>query len=151
MSICVNTESGEHTFPCFFKNFSFPDTAKHQNITVYRACSTHKIEYSSFLPSFIESHYKAPAGLTLDDPRAYSVSTYLRVKDLKRFCALNSKFQPPWVLAKGEITVDSGLCCQTSDYIKGKNKRPNSHVDWWVYEGIPYWETFHEVNYDDEL
>lgn len=82
-----------------------------------------------------------------DDPQEYCLSTYVRLNDVKRFVIIDSKYQPPWLLAKGHTTKEDGVSCLSKEW----QKRKNSHVDWWLYVGAKSWKAFEEVSYDDEL
>lgn len=102
-----------------------PDAATEQEIYVYRACPTRKIEKASFLNTYEENGFQVPVGLGSDNPQVYSLSTYFRLNDIRRFVIIDSKYNPPFLLAKGHTTGDSGVSCKTSEWkhVKG------SHVD----------------------
>lgn len=76
------------------------------------------------------------------------MSTYAKLKDVSRFVVVDSKYQPPWALAKGHTTAKDGLSCATRDW---KEKYRSSHVDDWLYEGAEPWTAFGLVDYDEEL
>ena len=136
----------QKVFPEYFKNFQMPEVAKEQEIEVYRACRTGKIEKDSFLNSFEENGYCISADGSIDDPQEYCLSTYYKLKDVKRFVVVDSKFQPPWLLAKGTTIKDAGVSCKTKEWKQTKG----SHVDWWLYEGAEPWLAFEEKEYEEE-
>lgn len=133
-------------FPSYFKNFDLPKEAKEQSIEVYRACSTRKIDRESFLNSYEQNGFNIEQGGDPNDPSQYSLSTYFRLKDIKRFVIINSRFQPPCTLAKGFTDPNCGVSCKTSEY----KPRKDSHVDWWLYEDSTPWMSFMEVDYEEE-
>lgn len=137
----------EKRFPAYFENFSLPECAAEQEIEVYRACETRKIERASFLNTYEEKGFEVPVDMAADDPRVYSLSTYENPKDLKRFVAIDAKFSPPFLMAKGTTHPSCGPSCPTRKWKGGKG----SHVDWWLYEGAEPWVHFVEVDYDEEL
>ena len=143
----MDVEKAKKIFPAYFENFEIPSAAIEQEIEVYRACRTGKIERESFLNSYEENGYSISADGSIDDPQEYCLSTYFRLNDVKRFVILDSKFQPPWRLAKGHTTKEDGLSCKSKEWKKTKS----SHVDWWLYIGAEPWLAFEEVSYDDEL
>lgn len=147
--IKMTTKQIEKKFPAYMENIKLPDCAKEQEFVVYRACRTRKIEKASFLNSYEENGFKVfdYPGLAKDDPQHFCMSVYAKIKDLKRFCSINqTKYQPPYLLAKGVTVGSCGVSCLTKDWKKTKN----SHVDWWLYEGAAPWKYFEEVNYETE-
>lgn len=133
-------------FPSYFENFQLPSSAKEQEIVVFRACRTHKIERESFLDSFEENGFTIPPDCDISDPQQYSLSTYFRLKDVKRFVIIDSKYNPPFLLAKGHTTITDGVSCKSQDWKKCKS----SHVDWWLYVGAKPWLAFEETTYEQE-
>ena len=144
--VFVNSSTIQKVFPAYFANFRMPDAAVEQEINVYRACPTHKIEKASFLNTYEENGFKVTAGGEIDDPQEYCMSTFIRLKDVKRFVIIDSKYQPPWLLAKGKTTKVDGPSCETKAWKRTKN----SHVDWWLYEDAEPWLAFEETNYERE-
>lgn len=118
-------------FPSYFSNFELPEGAREQRIDVYRACKTQKVDKESFLPSFEENNYSYGVGDNPSDPGLYSLSTYAKPKDIKRFANTNNAFRPPYKIARGITEPACGLSQRTSER---KSKRKDSHVDWWIYE-----------------
>ena len=133
-------------FPAYFENFTLPSVAVEQEINVYRACPTGKIERESFLNTFEENGFNVPVDKTSDDPQVYCLSTCVRPRDIKRFVAVDSKFQPPWLMARGHTTERDGVSCKTRDWKKHKG----SHVDWWLYTCAEPWLVFEECDYEFE-
>lgn len=107
------------------------------------------VERDSFLNTYEENGFELDVEARIDDPQEYSLSTYERLRDIKRFVAVTAKFSPPYVLAKGITVPSCGVSCRTKDW-KAQRKR-DSHVDWWLYEGAEPWKHFEEVDYEEEL
>lgn len=115
-----------------------PKGAKGQRIEVYRACRTNQIERESFLNSYEENGWRCSPGAEQDDPGEYSLSTYEKPKDVRRFAITNSEFKPPIKIAKGFTEPECGLSQKT----KERTGRRTSHVDWWLYEQALPWKHF---------
>lgn len=143
----MDVDKMQKRFPAYFSNFRIPSEAVEQEIAVYRACPTRRIEKASFLNSYEENNFRIPPDSLVCDPQQYSLSTYMKLKDIRRFVVIDSKFQPPFLLAKGHTTKEDGLSCITS---KWKPTR-GSHVDWWLYIGAEPWLAFEETTYEQEL
>ena len=143
----MNGEQMKKVFPAYFSNFQLPAAAKEQEIAVYRACRTHKLERESFLCTYEENGFRITAGGKEDDPQEYCMSTYAKLKDVRRFVVADSRYQPPWTLAKGHTTVKDGVSCGTKEW---KEKHKSSHVDDWLYEGAEPWTAFELIDYDEE-
>ena len=143
----MTEQLAKKAFPEYFKNFTIPETAQEQEIEVYRACPTRKIERESFLNTYEENGFKVPKDMRTDDPQAYCLSTCRKLKDIKRFVIANSKYQPPFALAKGHTTKVDGRSCETKSW--KKNSR-GSHVDWWLYKGAEPWLAFEVTTYEQE-
>ncbi len=132
----------KNKFPSYFENFEIPEWAREQELEVYRACATQKADHESFLNSFEENGFMISAGGASDDPQEYSLSTYMKFKDVKRFMVMDSRFGVPFKIAKGITRPIHGICLETKEW-KGKLgiKYRGSHVDWWLYIGAkPYME-----------
>lgn len=137
----------ERVFPSYFGNLTLPPEAKEQEIEVFRACRTHKLERESFLCTYEENGFKITAGKREDDPQEYCMSTYAKLRDVRRFVIVDSKYQPPWGLAKGHTRGENGVSCMTKAW---KEKHRSSHVDYWLYDGAEPWTAFELVDYDAE-
>lgn len=142
----MDGEKIQKIFPDYFSNFSLPNAAVEQEICVYRACPTRKIEKASFLNTYEENGFQVPVGFRTDNPQVYCMSTYFRLRDVRRFVVADSRFQPPFLLAKGHTTKHDGLSCKTSDWKEYKG----SHVDWWLYVDAKPWLAFEETTYEHE-
>ncbi len=121
----------EKKFPSYFKNFKLPEGAKEQKIVVFRACKTQKVDRESFTPSFEENGYSYCEGDDPTDPGLYSLYTYEKPKDVKRFVNTNNSFRPPYKISKGITEPSCGPSQRTKER---KPKSKGSHVDWWIYE-----------------
>lgn len=162
-------------FPDYQDRFTRPPQAVEQELVVYRACPTRKVERDSFLDSFEENNFEPDSSAPENYPSSYALSTYIKLTGVKRFVIADSKFQPPWALAKGKIVGCCGPCCLSSEWAanwwaewsKGKtdeeiarypsarkfiNKKKDSslHVDWWLYKDARPWEHFEEISYETE-
>ena len=58
----MNGEQMKKVFSAYFSNFQLPAAAKEQEIAVYRACRTHKLERESFLCTYEENGFRITAG-----------------------------------------------------------------------------------------
>lgn len=143
----MDIDRAQKIFPAYFANFEMPSTAKEQAIEVYRACPTRAVEAASFLNTFEENGFQISAGGELNDPQEYCLSTYIRLKDIKRFVTMDSRFQPPLTLAKGFTNPADGPSCITKTWKRCKS----SHVDWWLYVGARPWESFEGTDYETEI
>ena len=105
----MDKEKAEKIFPSYFKNFSMPKWAREQELEVYRACATGKADSKSFLNSYEENGFKISVNGRSDDPQEYSLSTYMKFKDVKRFMAMDSRYGVPFVIAKGVTSPAHGI------------------------------------------
>ena len=121
----------EKKFPSYFTNFELPEGAKDQEINVLRACRTGEVDAESFVPSFEENDYQYVDDCDKTDPGLYSLSTYEKPRDIKRFATMTSSFNVPFKIAEGITSPDCGPSQRTKDR---KPKSKGSHVDWWLYE-----------------
>ncbi len=144
----LDVQEMKKRFPAYFENFTLPECAREQMICVYRACKTRKIEQESFLNTYEENGFANTVDQEIDDPQEYCLSTYEKLRDVKRFVALTAKYSPPFLLAKGWTAPSCGVSCRTKDW---KVRYKSSHVDWWLYKDAKPWEHFEEVNYEEEL
>ena len=118
-------------FPSYFSKFELPEGAREQRLKVYRACKTQTVDEESFIPTFEENNYTYGQGDDPLDPGIYSLSTYEKPKDVKRFAITNNKFRKPYKIAIGYTEAKCGLSQITKER---KPKSKSSHVDWWIYE-----------------
>lgn len=120
-------------FPTYFNNFVLPEGAGENEFTVYRACKSGQVDTASFLCTYEENGFHVSSNAAEDDPGEYSLSTYEKPRDVKRFAITNSEFRKPFMIAKGTTSPKHGVSQRTNDRKKGKKK--TSHIDWWLYEG----------------
>lgn len=135
-------EQAKKKFPSYFENFEMPKWARKQELEVYRACATGKADEQSFLNSYEENGFQISAGGEIDNPQEYSLSVYLKFRDVKRFMAMDSRFGVPFVIAKGITKPVHGICLETKEWKRNLGiKYKGSHVDWWLYKNAkPYRE-----------
>ena len=145
----MDKEKAEKIFPSYFKNFSMPKWAREQELEVYRACATGKADSKSFLNSYEENGFKISVNGRSDDPQEYSLSTYMKFKDVKRFMAMDSRYGVPFVIAKGVTSPAHGICLETKEWKRylGQKYR-GSHVDWWLYTNVKPWQEFEVIEYE---
>lgn len=138
----------EKIFPDYFQRFKLPDGAREEAIKVYRACRSGKCDQDSFLPSFEENGCFLNPLADPTDPGQYSLSTYEKPTDVKRFAGVMSDMKHPYQIAVGETNPRHGLVQRTRERIK----RKTSHVDWWLYkDAAPYEEFEMIVNFEEHL
>lgn len=136
----------EKIFPDYFQRFKLPDGAREELIKVYRACRSGKCDKASFLPSFEENGCVGNPFVDLTDPGQYSLSTFEKPKDVKRFAGVMSDMKVPYQIAVGETNPRHGLVQRTRE----RTKKRTSHVDWWLYrDASPYDEFEMIVNFEE--
>lgn len=135
-------------FPSYFENFQLPEGAREQRFEVFRACKTQKVDRESFTPTFEENECLDCDGDDLSDPGLYSLSTYGKPKDIKRFANTNHQFRPPYKIAKGITEPTCGLSQITKER---KPKRKDSHIDWWIYENAEPHQHFELIENFEEF
>ena len=133
----------EKVFPSYFKKFTLPPWAREQELHVYRACATGSVDRESFLNTYEENGFRVLLGADESDPSQYSLSTYTKYKDVKRFAKLTSRFHVPFVIAEGKTNPDFGVCLETKEWKAQVGERSRtSHVDYWLYKDAAPWEDF---------
>lgn len=138
----------EKIFPEYFQRFQLPKGAREESIKVYRACKSGKCDRISFLPSFEESGQVLNPSVDLTDPGQYSLSTYEKPTEVKRFAGVMSDMKVPYQIAIGMTDPRHGLVQRT----KERTKRKTSHVDWWLYkDASPYDEFEMIVDFEEHL
>ncbi len=138
----------EKIFPDYFQRFKLPDGAREESIKVYRACRSGKCDRNSFLPSFEENGCVINPLVDLTDPGQYSLLTFEKPKDVKRFAGVISDMKVPYQIAVGETNPRHGLVQRTRE----RTKKRTSHVDWWLYkDATPYDEFEMIVNFEEYL
>ena len=98
--LCMNNKQAEKKFPSYFKNFEIPEWAREQELEVFRACATGKVDRESFMNSFEENGYKISKDGDENDPQEYSLSTYIKFRDVKRFMAMDSRYGVPYTASE---------------------------------------------------
>ena len=147
----MDEKQGKKKFPSYFENFEMPEWAREQELEVYRACATGKVDEKSFLNSFEENGFQVSLGGEEDDPQEYSLSSYTKFKDVKRFMTMDSRFGVPFKIAKGITKPVHGICLETKEWKRNLGiKYRGSHVDWWLYENAEPWKEFKEVILDED-
>ncbi|MDD6208578.1 MAG: hypothetical protein PUB10_08680 [Clostridiales bacterium] len=138
----MDNERLKRLFPSYFDRFELPDGAHEESITVYRACKTQACDKESFTPSFEEQGLVYMAGDNPENPGLYSLSTFEKPKDVKRFVNMQSEYQKPYKIAVGNTEPKYGLVQRT----KERTGRKTSHVDWWLYQGAKPYEVFQIID-----
>lgn len=135
-------------FPAYFSQFVLPEGAREEELQVYRACRSGKCDKASFLPTYEERGCKIYEGEDIKDPKLYSLSTYLKPKDVKRFASMTSDMQVPYKIAIGITHARWGLVQPT----KEREHKKTSHVDWWLYKDATPYESFELIpNFEEYL
>ncbi len=147
----MKVENAKKKFPSYFENFEMPMWAREQELEIYRACPTGKVEKESFLNTFEYNGFKVNAGASVEDPAQYSLSGFMKYKHVKRFATIDSRYGIPHKIAKGITKPIHGICLETKEWKKelGDKKYKGSHVDWWLYEDSEPWIEFEEVSVDE--
>lgn len=139
------------SFPSYIDTSIIPKWAKEQSFEVYRACRTGKVDQLSFMNSFEENGFEILEDFGKYRASAYSLSTYTKIKDVKRFMTMTSEFKVPFIIAKGTTEPTYGVCIETRFWKKQLcDKCKSSHVDWWLYEDATPWLAFKEVDYGED-
>lgn len=138
----------EKIFPDYFERFILPAGAREERIKVYRACRSGKCDKDSFLPSFEQNGFTIPPFADPADPGQYSLSTYEKPTDVKRFADLISDLNIPYKIAIGMTEPKHGLVQRTRE----RTKKRGSYVDWWLYkEAVPYNEFELIIDFEKHL
>lgn len=146
----MKKKQAEKKFPSYFANFEMPEWAREQELEVFRACATGKVDRESFLNTYEENCFQVSTGKQINDPQEYSLSSYTKFKDVKRFMTMNSCFGVPFKIAVGITNPEHGICLETKEWRKKLGiKYKGSHVDWWLYENAEPWTEFKEVIVDE--
>ena len=74
---------------------------------------------------------KDPAG-------QYSLSSFEKPRDVKRYVGVMSDMKVPYQIAIGETNPIHGVVQRT----KERTKKRTSHVDWWLYKDARPYEEF---------
>ncbi len=133
-------------FPEYFNRFKIPEGAREERIKVYRACRSGKCDKESFLPSFEQNGFRLMPLIDSADPGQYSLSTYEKPKDVKRFAGVMSDMEVPYTIAVGYTDPRHGIVQRTRERVKSKS----SHVDWWLYTDARPYEEFEMIDNFEE-
>lgn len=134
-------------FPIDFPTTKLPEGIKEEAIEVYRICRTGKVEEKSFLPTYLDelSKTKENEGVEGQEIGYYSLSTYEKEKDARKKLRFFRGKQPIAIAAKGITDCSCGVIQRT----KERRRCKDSHVDWWIYDGVCPHMFFHEVQLED--
>ena len=72
------------------------------------------------------------------DPGQYSLSSFEKPKDVKRYAGVMSDMKVPYQIAVGETNPRHGVVQRTRE----RTKKKTSHVDWWLYRDATPYEEF---------
>lgn len=121
---------------CFPKNFEkeiLPEGAKEESKTVYRVIKSGTIDRDSFIGTYEEIQrglIPPKKRMNLKDPGLYSTSCNIKYSDAEYALNMFMRHYPRPLIAKGETKEICGPCQLTSE----REKRNDTHVDWWIYE-----------------
>jgi hypothetical protein len=132
----------ERIFPKYFEQFKMPKGAREEMIQVYRACKSGKCDAISFVPTYEERGCNIYEWEDKKDPGLYSLSTYAKPKDVKRFATMDSDMHVPYKIAIGKTDPKWGLVQPTKERVSKKT----SHVDWWLYKDARPYESFQLIS-----
>lgn len=135
---------------CFPKNFEteiLPEGAKEENKSVYRVIKYGTINRESFISTYEEIQrglIPRKKRMNLNDPGIYSTSCNIDYSDAEYALSLFMRHHPRAFISKGETEKTCGPCQLTSE----REKRTDSHVDWWVFDESSPQIYFKEVDKD---
>ena len=122
--------SVKKAFPAYFNHFDLPAWARPQELCVYRACATGKTDRESFLNTYEENGFCVLPGADESDPSQYSLSTYTRFRDVKRFMKMTNRYNRPFSIAEGKTNPEYGICLETKEWKQHLGeKSKSSHVE----------------------
>lgn len=138
-------ENQERVFPDYYSEYNIPpEGAKEEKIQVYRACKTNKLDKESFKNTYEEQGCEFYDEKEKEDPGTFSVSTYEKPRDVKRFAATNRDYRPPMKIAIGFTEPCHGVVQRTKEREPIKYKK-SSHVDWWLYKDARPYQSFQMI------
>lgn len=82
----------------------------------------------------------------LNDPGIYSTSCYIKYSDAAYWLKVFMRHYPKPCIAEGRTEHSCGPCQLTSE----REKRQDTHVDWWIYDESKPHQYFKEVSKDDK-
>lgn len=136
---------------CFPKDFEtdiLPEEAKEENKSVYRVIKYGEINRESFISTYEEIQRKLippKRKMKLKDPGIYSTSCNIEYSEVEYALNMFMRHHPKVFIAKGETEGSCGPCQLTSE----REKRNDTHVDWWIYEESEPHLYFEEVKKDE--
>ena len=133
---------------CFPENFEtdiLPKDAKKENKSVYRVIKFGTIDRNGFIGTYEEIQrglIPPKKRMNLDDPGLYSTSCNMKYSEAEYVLNMFMRHYPKPFIAKGETEGSCGPCQLTSE----REKRSDTHVDWWIYEDTEPQIYFSEVS-----
>lgn len=91
-----------------------------------------------FLPSYEQNNFVLNPLADGKDPGQYSLSSFEKPKDVKRYAGVMSDMKVPYQIAVGETNPRHGVVQRTRE----RTKKKTSHVDWWLYRDATPYEEF---------
>ena len=133
---------------CFPENFGtdiLPKDAIKENKSVYRVIKFGTIDRNGFIGTYEEIQrglIPPKKRMNLDDPGLYSTSCNMKYSEAEYALNMFMRHYPKPFIAKGETEGSCGPCQLTSE----REKRSDTHVDWWIYEDTEPQIYFSEVS-----
>ena len=133
---------------CVPENFEtdiLPKDAKKENKSVYRVIKFGTIDRNGFIGTYEEIQrglIPPKKRMNLDDPGLYSTSCNMKYSEAEYALNMFMRHYPKPFIAKGETEGSCGPCQLTSE----REKRSDTHVDWWIYEDTEPQIYFSEVS-----
>ena len=131
-------------FPENFEEDILPKEAKCENKSVYRVIKYGTINRDSFIGTYEEMKrglIPPKKRMNLEDPGLYSTSCNIDYSEAEYVLNLFMRHNPRVFIAKGETEGTCGPCQLTSE----REKRDDTHVDWWIYKDVEPQKYFNEV------
>lgn len=133
-------------FPDNFEDEILPAEAKNENKPVYRIIKFGSINRDSFISTYeeIQKGLMPPPKRPLNpiNPGIYSTSCNMEYSEAEYWLKVFMRHHPRAFIASGETEASCGPCQLTSE----REKRKDTHVDWWIYENAEPQKYFKEVN-----
>lgn len=135
-------------FPDNFETDILPEGAREENKTVYRVIK-YGMNRDSFIGTYEEMKRKLipkKKRINLSDPGTYSTSCNMEYSEAEYALKMFMRHHPKAFIAKGQTEASCGPCQLTSE----REKREDTHVDWWIYDESQPQQYFQGVNEDEE-
>ena len=132
---------------CFPENFEkdiLPKGAKEESKPVYRIIKYGTINRESFISTYEEMQrglIPRKKRANPKDPGLYSTSCNMEYSEAQYVLSLLMRHKPAAFIAKGKTEGTCGPCQLTSE----REKRQDTHVDWWIYDDAEPHTYFGEV------